>query len=264
MSVITSTPLPVNYNTSQTTTMSPSTTPVTITPSVYITNPPDISAQTTTVTPTLSTAQDPFWIEEPSILVRSDKLQVFFPTKTMSLAEKFNAIVRLSIYISIVLMLYKNQVWPMYIAIFIMVVTWHSYKNNTLESFEITPSIGLKCQRPTEGNPFMNVSIEDYYSNPDRLPACPYTSDIQDEVDHYFTKNLFADTCDIYGKYNSQRQYYTMPSSTIPNDRQTFANWLFKTGKTCKEDTQECGKSVFADIRSSRESNSLWTTPQQS
>ena len=50
-----------------------------------------------------------------------------------------------------------------------------------------------------------------------------------------FNNNLFHDIEDVYDRKNSQRQFYTMPSTTIPNNRDTFQKWLYKTPKTCKE-----------------------------
>jgi hypothetical protein len=40
----------------------------------------------------------------------------------------------------------------------------------------------------------------------------------------------------VYGKKQGQRQFITQPSTSIPNDQGSFANWLYKIpGKTCKE-----------------------------
>ncbi len=32
-----------------------------------------------------------------------------------------------------------------------------------------------------------------------------------------------------------QRNFYSMPSTTVPNDQTGFANWCYKLPKTCKE-----------------------------
>ena len=40
---------------------------------------------------------------------------------------------------------------------------------------------------------------------------------------------------DIYNNRNSQRQYYTMPNTQIPNDQTSFARWLYATPPSCKE-----------------------------
>ena len=44
-----------------------------------------------------------------------------------------------------------------------------------------------------------------------------------------------GDVNDIFGKNNSQRQFYTVPGNQVPNDQGSFAQWLYGTPKTCKE-----------------------------
>ena len=38
-----------------------------------------------------------------------------------------------------------------------------------------------------------------------------------------------------FGKNNSQRQFYTVPGKTNPNDLESYKNWLYSTPPTCKE-----------------------------
>ena len=59
-----------------------------------------------------------------------------------------------------------------------------------------------------------------------------------------------SDVNDVFGKMNSQRQFYTMPSTTIPNAQDDFAKWLYLNPKTCKEDQDFCLK--YEDIRAKR------------
>ena len=32
---------------------------------------------------------------------------------------------------------------------------------------------------------------------------------------------------DVFGKRNSQRQFYTMPNTEVPNSQDEFAKWLY-------------------------------------
>ena len=54
-------------------------------------------------------------------------------------------------------------------------------------------------------------------------------------VENNFEEDLYKDVNDIFGKNNSQRQYYTMPGNSVPNDRDTFMKWCYQTPPTCKE-----------------------------
>ena len=47
--------------------------------------------------------EDPFWFNDYTILYEKTRLTEFFPSKEMRLNEKLNAILRLSIYASLVL-----------------------------------------------------------------------------------------------------------------------------------------------------------------
>jgi hypothetical protein len=69
-------------------------------------------------------------------------------------------------------------------------------------------------------------------------------------MDRTFGHNLFTDVDDLFGKMNSQRQFYTMPSTTIPNKQGEFAKWLYSNPKTCKEDQDYCLR--YEDIRAKR------------
>jgi hypothetical protein len=48
---------------------------------------------------------------------------------------------------------------------------------------------------------------------------------------------MFAgDPGDTFNRTQSQRQWVTMPSTTIPNDKESYQNWLYRVeGRTCKE-----------------------------
>ncbi len=90
---------------------------------------------------------------------------------------------------------------------------------------------------PTANNPFMNVLVSDYKYNVDR-PMAGAVDDPQSKqiLDDFFRTQWFSDPTDVFGKTQNQRQFITMPSTSIPNDRHSFQNWLYKIpGKTCKE-----------------------------
>lgn len=90
---------------------------------------------------------------------------------------------------------------------------------------------------PTSRNPFMNILLDDYKYHPQRPSAAPVDDpSVSQVMDDYFRIQWHSDPTDVYGKKQSQRQFITQPSTTIPNDQGSFANWLYKIpGKTCKE-----------------------------
>jgi len=90
---------------------------------------------------------------------------------------------------------------------------------------------------PTSRNPFMNVLLEEMKYNPHRGSAESVSDPIVKQTfDDFFRVQWFSDPTDVFGKNQSQRQYVTQPSTTVPNDQGAFADWLYKIpGKTCKE-----------------------------
>jgi hypothetical protein len=95
--------------------------------------------------------------------------------------------------------------------------------------------------QPTSANPFMNVLVPEIGDNPYRKPAANVQSlRVKSELDSYFETMFASDPGDTFQHTQSQRQWYTMPSTTIPNDKESFQNWLYRQpGQLCKEGNQE-------------------------
>lgn len=94
---------------------------------------------------------------------------------------------------------------------------------------------------PTARNLFMNVLLDEIKYNPGRPEAAPVNNPtVKQTLDDYFRVQWFSDPTDVFGKNQSQRQFVTQPSTTVPNDQGAFADWLYKIpGKTCKEGGRE-------------------------
>jgi hypothetical protein len=90
---------------------------------------------------------------------------------------------------------------------------------------------------PTARNPFMNVLVDEIKYNPMRAPAAPINDpQVAGSLDDVFRVQFTSDPTDVFGKTQSQRQFIAMPSTTVPNDQGSFADWLYRIpGKTCKE-----------------------------
>jgi hypothetical protein len=104
---------------------------------------------------------------------------------------------------------------------------------------------------PAARNLFMNVLLDEYKYNPDRPPAAPVTDPIvKQAMDDYFRVQWFSDPTDVFGKNQSQRQFITQPSTSVPNDQKSFQEWLYKIpGKSCKEGGQYCTTEGSAGVQ---------------
>lgn len=191
--------------------------------------------------------QELFWYQSPKILWQQSRLAEFYPSYDMTLAEKLNAIMRLSIYVGIVLFLIMNNYNYLWIPVMIGVFTvfiYNSQKAN-LETFfnnqQLTDIVEEQLDaeqiQPTVNNPFMNFNL--ITDSRFRAPAQKsYNNDyLKADIENKFNVNLFRNVDDIWAKSNSQREFYTMPNTTVVNDQTSFAKWLYNSPPTLKEDT---------------------------
>lgn len=102
----------------------------------------------------------------------------------------------------------------------------------------------------TDANPFMNVLINEIKDNPTRGPAAERS---EREFSEVFQTRLYGDPTDVFQRNQNQRIWAVQPNTSIPNDQESFQNWLFRTpGKTCKEG------NVAACRTSTEGSNITW------
>lgn len=106
---------------------------------------------------------------------------------------------------------------------------------------DIDEVIGDTTTYPSEKNPFMNVLINEIKYNPTRPAAASITEPfVSTNLDLMFKTQFVNDPTDVFGRSQSQRQFYTTPSTTVPNDQDSYQNWLYRIpGKTCKEGGRE-------------------------
>jgi hypothetical protein len=192
---------------------------------------------------------DPYIWEKPSVIVNSFSL---VKNEQNCHSEFVNTILVwafIGLFIGSFLSYGLNTQLPLILSIVlifsILAPVVYRYQNDRLkiESFkaEIPPSpikeVPETVSFPTAANPFMNVLLNEIQYNPTRPPA----ADVQDPtivkgLDEFFRVQYTSDPTDIFGKTQSQRQFIVMPSTTIPNDVDSYQDWLYKIpGKTCKE-----------------------------
>jgi hypothetical protein len=210
-------------------------------------------------TPVYEKKTDKIWYKDIPILFTPSRLIDFFPTKCNTLEENLNSIVRLSIYGSIIITLYKRD--PRYMAwiIIFLLLTYVIDVNYDVkvENYHMFDDLKtkLKKPKPTINNPFMNpvysgsaiaegkpvVAVEQYYQDTEKA------ENTREDIKNKFNYNLYQDIEDVFERGNAQRQFYTVPSTTIPNDQELFSNFLFGDMKSCKENSSDC--IPFRDLK---------------
>ena len=183
------------------------------------------------------------WYLDLTHFLTSKNFYQMLPTQEMSLEQKLNALLRFFLYLSIILSLVMVNAKYLFIGIIAAIVSYIVYRfeqrdRTTAEKFLEDKTLDIVdnqlCTRTTIDNPFMNPSIVDIKYNPERPAACNIER-VKDRVEANFKKRVFKDVNDIWGKDFSAREFYTTPSTTIPNDQEGFAKWLYGEPATCKE-----------------------------
>ena len=106
------------------------------------------------------------------------------------------------------------------------------------------------CSKPSTNNPFMNALV---YDSRKKDHSCdPLNSNNQEKIEEEYNKYCIKDISDIYNHNSGRRQFYTMPSTTYPNNQEGLANWLYKTPPTCKEGNgAQCVANYYTPLNSS-------------
>jgi len=177
-----------------------------------------------------------FWLQDPADLFSNWKR--FVPTNEMTVPEALNAVVRFTIYSSIIVALFTHKTHylllvPVIMAASIVLVRLFPKTETLREAFNGGKLLDRKpAASPTPDNPFMNVVFTDYVDDPDRPAAPPdiTTKEMDAKIAESFahTNDLFLDTTDTYGLMQSARQWVTQAATTIPNDLEGFQNFLNK------------------------------------
>ena len=218
-----------------------------------------------------SSVHENYWFQDlGNTIFNVDYFLKILPESSMTYPEKINSLVRLSIYFGLILSLFYSNYLYLYIPIITMVATYFLYifrldqlenirkqqgpnaklseiPNKKLSELGYTPSdinsmkeedfknlLNIKtCSKPSTNNPFMNPLV---YDSRTRDMGCDSVKpEIQEQIEYEYNKYCIKDISDIYNHNSGRRQFYTMPSTTYPNNQGAFANWLYKTSASCKE-----------------------------
>ena len=187
------------------------------------------------------------WFHNPSELFRSDRILSFWPNATQSPSERINASTRFVIYMSCVLYLIKRDNRILVLGAMVIGALF------LLDRFKVVSGGkgSFDCQLPTDDNPMGNVLLSDYEDNPDRAPACYYPSvkkEVQNKLDsfQYYMAKIKGPSPGVQ-RNAYERQFVSMPVTSIPGDQTAFAEWLYgkKFSPLCREDPSKCDPNYW-------------------
>jgi len=189
---------------------------------------------------------------DPKDIFQSDKLLDFWPTASQSAKDRAAATTRFVLYASVVIYLINKDPRVFALALLVLAILYYMLTSNMIPDGKVRPTYaegrlaGLtrtQVSMPTFDNPMGNVLLTDYTDQPDRPSAAWYPSVRREVATEWSTIHPFERVRD------AERNFYTMPSTTIPNDQTAFAEASFgkKFAPMCKDQG-----GVSCDIDSSR------------
>jgi hypothetical protein len=180
-----------------------------------------------------------YWFNNISLLFQN--INEFFPNKEYNKVQKVNAIARLAIYYSILIYLLKLDTKYLSFSFCLLLLSYYLGYVDTFEDNINKENNTQKCTEPTDSNPFMNFTISDQIMNPNRPQACPIDSVRKKQIKKY-RLSAYPDPKDLFGKIVTDRNFYTMPSTTIVNDQEGFLKYLYGDFGKCKSEGKDCLK----------------------
>ena len=188
--------------------------------------------------------EEVFWFNDLTILYKN--CYIYFPSPKYSLITNLNAIMRFFILYSVLcfLIYLKLDVFKPLILVIIISLILYYFRDYIKEPFinnENQETIKIENRTSTKNNPMMNISVNDYNSKKNIVIDKNITNE---EINKNLNQDLFNDIGDVSSKNMFERNFYTTPINTIPNDQTEFAKWLYDKGPTCKEKTTECINTI--------------------
>ena len=212
---------------------------------------------------------DKFWLDDPLIIFKKERISEFWPDKQFSASRKLNAITRVIILFTILGYFISKKIKILVTGgialIFIVFIYFiqvkkeqdeQEMKDIMKEGFESkTPKFDKIMEKnfttPTKKNPLMNVLLPELNANPERSEAAPsYNTNIRREINEKAKSNLedeklYKNLGDNLNHQNMMRNFHSMPNTSVPNNQKDFAMFCYGSMKACRNgDDVSCSKNL--------------------
>ena len=198
-----------------------------------------------------------FWLEDPTILFKSDKLTELYPEEHLNLNEKLNALSRFIIYLTFIGYVYFKRIMVLAICIILLGIIVIFYKYKKKEGFiskdseysilnNSTNPLGNTLMQEYKEDPYKESSISKQYIEADNSYGKTYQyetnydkkteSTINKKVKQFIKENN-SNNKDIQKLFNhegnkrefnsSMRQFYTVPNTNVPNNQSEFLSYCY-------------------------------------
>ena len=167
---------------------------------------------------------------DPKDIFRSSELLQFWPSATQSARERVSATTRFVLYAACIVYVITRDARVFALGVVVLAVLYYLWTSNMVSDGKLRSTIGdgraasifrPDVTLPTVENSMGNVLMTDYVDNPDRPSAAWYPS-MRTQV-----QQAWSQIHPFERQRDAERNFYTMPSSTIPNDQTGFAQAAF-------------------------------------
>ena len=167
---------------------------------------------------------------DPREIFKSDELLEFWPTATQTARERVASTTRFILYATCLVYLINRDPRVFALGILALAVLYYLFTMNMISDGKLRGSVTDgrvpgplrdNVTLPTYDNPMGNVLLSDYVDNPDR-PAAAWYPSMRTEV-----QNTWSQIHPFERQRDAERNFYTAPVTTIPNDMAAFAYGAF-------------------------------------
>lgn len=191
------------------------------------------------------------WIDDPIAILFGPDILKIWPFENEGYVDKVNAFTRFVLYYGVLLSVLRNQREPLLVALACIVGVLFLVKLRTRPPNMVLVNRpgaynkkNFECPNVTTNNPLANP----VFGESTVVSTCNMNHDnplVAHKVKRSFENGLPMNEWDVYGKNNSQRQYFTM----APNDQTAFANWLYNPDVfNCTKSQRACGSVLNSSM----------------
>ena len=163
---------------------------------------------------------------DPKDVFKTSDLLTFWPTATQTGDQRVSATTRFILYAVCIVYIVNRDSRIFALGGIALAILYYMWTTNMIMDGKLRATIGDARQStvfrpdatlPTADNSMGNVLLSDYVDNPDR-PAAAWYPSVRTQV-----QQVWSQIHPFERQRDAERNFYTMPASTIPNDQTGFA-----------------------------------------
>ena len=189
-----------------------------------------------------------FWFDDPTVLLKSDEFSLW-PNVHMDANARLNAVTRVVILVSVATFALTRKPRFLFVGAVTVLLLVMYQKNKPKEIEGYAPQNLKEHTIPTKENPRMNIQLPELNGNPKRKSALKaYHPETKQMITDEVKKMVLANGIDprVFRGLNneddleqSMRHFYTMPSTTVPNNQEEFGKFCYGDMISAKEGNKE-------------------------